>query len=358
MILGMNPRIVILDEKYSGGVTFEKYYNDPETMLETQLKFRKLDACEIVYDHVMGIENQKAWNIYPDFQNDAECGWFGAQVKYSGNAVPFTISFLQDDEKKDILFKRGIPGLFGGLLGKALDFYSYFSEKKEAGFTYEKKPINPGGFPGMGTDGPMTVACMLRGATEFCLDLYEDTAYALELLEYITEAAIFRVKGLRKYFGQPEITPALGFADDSIQLLSCDDYEKFILPFHKKLIAGLTDKTGKNSIHLCGDATRHFKKIQRELGVYVFDTGFPVNFTETFGALSPETQILGGVHVGLLLNGGPGDVAKAVENICSETKPLSKKFIMREANNLSPKTPLENIAAMYAAVKKFGKYID
>jgi len=26
MILGMNPRMVILDEKYSGGVTFEKYY--------------------------------------------------------------------------------------------------------------------------------------------------------------------------------------------------------------------------------------------------------------------------------------------------------------------------------------------
>ena len=70
----------------------------------------------------------------------------------------------------------------------------------------------------------------------------------------------------------------------------------------------------------------------------------------------PETQLSGGVHVGLLLNGGGEAITKAVESICRETKPLSKKFIMREANNLSPKTPLENIGAMYAAVKKFGKY--
>jgi uroporphyrinogen-III decarboxylase len=108
---------------------------------------------------------------------------------------------------------------------------------------------------------------------------------------------------------------------------------------------------------LCGDATRHFKKIQEELNVYSFDTGFPIDFGATLDSLSPEAQILGGVHVGTLLNGSPGQIEKAVESICETVKPLSKKFIMREANNLSPKTPLENIAAMYEAVKKFGKYV-
>ena len=355
MILGMNPRMVILDEKYSDGVAFEKYYNSPRIMLETQLKFRKFESCEVVYDHIMGIP-EHGWQIYPDFQNDIECGWFGAEVKYSGNAVPFTIPFLKDDNKKDMIFKKGIPELFNGLLGKALEFYHYFTEKKNEGFTYESKPLHSIWFPGMGTDGPMTVACMLRGTTEFCIDLYEDTEYALELLDYITEAAIFRIKGLRKYFGQPEITPSLGFADDSIQLLSCEDYEKFILPFHKKIINGLTDGTGRNSIHLCGDATRHFKKIQDELNVYSFDTGFPINFKTTLEKLSSETQISGGVHVGILLGGTPDEIKETVKRICDEVKPVSKKFIMREANNLSPKTPLENINAMYEAVKEFGRF--
>lgn len=361
MILGMNPRMIILDAKYNDGVTFEKYYNDPQVMLETQLKFRKFDSCEVVYDHVMGIP-EHGWHIYTDFQNDVECGWLGAEVKYSGNAVPFTIPFLKDGDKnkKDMLLKKGIPELFDGLLGKALEYYNYFTEKKNEGFTYEGKPINSVGFAGMGTDGPMTVACMLRGTTEFCIDLYEDTEYALELLDYITEAAVFRIKGLRKYFGQPEKTPSLGFADDSIQLLSCEDYEKFILPFHKKLIKELTYQTeteiGKNSIHLCGDATRHFKKIQDELNIYSFDTGFPINFRNMLEILSPETQISGGVHVDTLLRGGRDAIEKAVENICREVKLLSKKFIIREANNLSPETPLENISSMYEAVKKFGKF--
>jgi hypothetical protein len=360
MNIAMNARMTILDAKYNNGVTFEKYYNDPQIMLETQLKFRKYDACEVVYDHIMGIPD-KGWNVYTDFQNDVECGWLGAEVKYSDNAVPFTIPLLGDEKlggenKKDMLFKKGIPELFGGLLGKALEYHGYFTKKKNEGFTYENRPINSIGFAGIGTDGPMTVACMLRGTTEFCIDLYEDTKYALELLDYITEAALFRIKGLRKYFGQPEKSAGVGFADDSIQLLSCADYERFILPFHKKIVRELSDGSGKNFMHLCGDATRHFKKIQDELDVYGFDTGFPINFSRTIKSLSPETMIQGGVHVDTLLRGSPEEIKETVKNICGEIKPLTKKFILREANNLSPKTPLENISAMYEAVKEFGRF--
>jgi uroporphyrinogen-III decarboxylase len=96
--------------------------------------------------------------------------------------------------------------------------------------------------------------------------------------------------------------------------------------------------------------------IQHELNVYSFDTGFPINFKKTLEALSPETQMNGGVHVDILLHGTPKQTQNTVENICAEVKPLTKKFVMREANNLSPETPLENIRAMYEAVKKFGKF--
>jgi len=349
----MNPRMIILDENYSCGVDFEQYYNSPQVMLETQLKFRKFEAYDVVYDHIMGVP-ERGWYIYPDFQNDVECGWLGAEVKYSDNAVPFTVPLLKDDSYKDMPFKKGIPELFSGLLAKALNYYNFFTQKKTEGFTYEGKPIDSVGFAGMGTDGPMTVACMLRGTTEFCVDLYENTQYALELLDYITEAAIFRIKGLRRYFGGPKVEASLGFADDSIQLLSCAEYERFVLPFHKKLIYGLTDGTGRNSIHLCGDATRHFKMIQDELNVYSFDTGFPINFIETLEALSPETQINGGIHVNTLLRAEPDEIKKTVKGICDDVKPLSKMFVLRDANNLSPKTPLVNINAMYEAVKEYG----
>ena len=68
MILWLNPRMIILDEKYSGGVTFEQYYNDPQIMLETQFKLREFESCHVVYDHIMGIP-ESGWHIYTDFQN-------------------------------------------------------------------------------------------------------------------------------------------------------------------------------------------------------------------------------------------------------------------------------------------------
>jgi uroporphyrinogen-III decarboxylase len=32
------------------------------------------------------------------------------------------------------------------------------------------------------------------------------------------------------------------------------------------------------------------------------------------------------------------------------------RFILREANNLSPRTPVENVAAMYEAGTKYGRH--
>ncbi len=355
MIIGMNPRMIILDNTRGQGLSFERYCNDPQVMLETQLKFCKYEACEVMYDHEMGIPKD-GWFLYPDFQNSTECGWLGAPMGYYDNAVPFTVPILQDDANKTALMDKGIPGLFDNLMGKILEFYQYFNKMKDSGYTYEGKPIKRVDLAGLITDGPMTMACMLRGATEFCIDLYEDEAYALALMEFLTEAAIFRIKGLRKFLGLPEKSPSLHFADDSIQLISCDDYERLVLPFHRRLIRELTDGSGKNSIHLCGDATRHFKKIQDELNVYYFDTGFPVKFAEVLRSLSPETQLVGGVHAGTLFGESPEKVAEETKRVCDEVKPISKKFILRDANNVSPNTPLKNIGAMYEAVKQYGVY--
>ena len=355
LTIGMNPRVVLLDDRYNNGVTFERYYNDPQVMLDTQMTFHKLIAFEVEYDHQMGLPAD-GWHVYLDFQNDVECGWLGAEVNYYDNAVPFTVPYMQDDANKRALLDKGRPGLFDGLIGKMMEFREFFLDKQKAGFEYEGRPIHSVGMPGLGMEGPMTVCCMLRGTTEYCIDLYEDEAYALELLDFITEASIYRIKGLRKHFGLPVQPASLGFADDSIQLLSCEDYERLILPSHKKLVRELTDMTGQNSIHLCGDATRHFKMIQDELNVHTFDTGYPIDFAKMLTELAPGTRINGGVHVNTLMRGTPGEIKADVERFCNEVKPLSKRFVMREANNLSPGTPMSNVKAMYDAVKEFGRF--
>lgn len=354
MSLACNPRMILLDpslndEKY----TFEQYFADPEIMAKVQLKFIEYRDTALLYDHIMGAEYIQ-YGLYPDFQNVFEPNWLGCPIHYHEHNDPGTSPILNDDNKYDYLSTALEP--MSGISGKAMQYYEHFLEMKKSGYTYKGKPIEFVYGAGGGSDGPFTNACSLRGATNFCLDLYLDTEYALALMNFITENSIKRIKAFRKATGQPEKLSSMYLADDSIALLSTDDYVRFVLPFHKKLCDELSTGESPNMIHLCGDATRHFATISRELNVKSFDTGFPVKHGELLRELGPDIQLYGGVHVDILLNGTAEQVEAETKRILEDVKPHSRKFIIKEANNLSPRTPPKNIAAMYEAVKKYGVF--
>jgi len=128
-----------------------------------------------------------------------------------------------------------------------------------------------------------------------------------------------------------------------------------VLPYHRRLIATFGPE-GPNSIHLCGDATRHFKTIRDELKVTSFDTGFPVDHGALRRELGPDVTIQGGPHVELLRTGTPRAVRAEAKRILQSGAMAGGKFILREANNLAPLTPVANVAALYAACKEFGRY--
>lgn len=58
----------------------------------------------------------------------------------------------------------------------------------------------------------------------------------------------------------------------------------------------------------------------------------------------------------LVKNGTPETIAQESKRILEDVKPISKKFIFREGNDIPPYTSLENIAALYDACKKYGTY--
>jgi uroporphyrinogen-III decarboxylase len=208
----------------------------------------------------------------------------------------------------------------------------------------------------MGTDGPFTVGCCLMGATDLCIALYEEPDFARDFLGYVTDATIARIKYFRRLYGKPEKTENFGFADDSISLLSVKDYREHILPFHKKLVRELSYKGDNNGMHLCGNATHLFKTMVEELNIRGFDTGFPVRFGELVRELGPTIGISGGVHVDILLWGNHEEIRGETKRILEEVKNLTRKFTIKEANNLSPCTKPESLLVMYNAVKEFGSY--
>ncbi len=337
VILGTNTRYYVLSQAANpDGLTFRQYHGNPDTMLQAQVRFADWDRHNLIQDAERGLPAE-GWDVRVDFQNYYEAAWLGCPIEYVDGQVPDTTPAYADDARKREIFDLR-PTPWSGIMALNLEYYQHMLRRQNEGFEYRGRPIRSVSLNALGTDGPFTVASNVRGATEICLDLYVDPGYARELLDFITEAVIARIRAYREFLGDPVVRPSFGFADDSIQNLSTELYAEFVLPCHKKLVAAFADpaappfepatasamaKAGRtvrhNSIHLCGDASRHFALVQRELNVQSFDTGFPIDFGAVRRTLGPGAQINGGPTVDLLLNGTAEAIREEVRRILRDT---------------------------------------
>jgi len=292
--------------------------------------------------------------VYVDYQNCYEALWFGGEIRFIEGNVPDVPPFLTDDRKQAFL-DQGEPDPFSGWLGRAWDLMDDLREIAD-GHEFHGRPVTiANDVPGCGTDGPFTIACALRGATEFCTDLYADPDFFHAVMHLITEATITRIEAYRKRLGQPVESEAWGFADDSVQLLSVETYSEYVLPYHKRLMDHFGPK-GPNSIHLCGNATHLFPTIRDAMNVQSFDTGFPVDHGALRKALGPDVEIYGGPHVEILRSGSEGEVRAVARAILESGIMEGGRFVLREGNNVAPGTPPANLAAMYETCKQYGRY--
>jgi len=352
MIIGTSVRFTLLDRSINEtGADFERFFNDPDVMFERHLFHQWWIRHHLPQDAEMGLP--EAWTVSVDFQNSYEAMWFGAPIRYFADDVPDCPPIVTDENKWTFI-DHGPPEPFSGWMGRAWEYWEYFREKARS-YEYRGRPVHVGGVPGCGTDGPFTTACALRGATEICLDMYADPDFYHALMTLIVDATIGRMRAFRKRLGVPVDSTVWGFADDSIQLLSTRTYEELVLPYHERLTAEFGAE-GPNSVHLCGDATRHFRVIRDRLKVNSFDTGFPVDFGALRADLGPDVQIYGGPPVALLLSGTPQAIRQEVRRILGTGVTEGGRFVLREANNLAPGTPMANVAAMYDACKEFERY--
>jgi uroporphyrinogen-III decarboxylase len=377
VILGANARYFLASpEANPEGMMFRQYSEDPDVMLRAQVRFADWARRNLPQDVELGPPSA-GWDARVDFQNYYEAAWFGCSIQYLDPEVPDTTPAFSDETAKRRLLTGGPPAPFDGLMARNLDFHETMCRRQREGFTYLGKPIRSVTMCGLGTDGPFTVACNLRGATEMCLDLLVDPGYARELLAFITEATIARITAFRSYLGEPVVRPAFGFADDSIQSLSEETYAEFVLPCHRRLVEAFADPSSPlvpsatppplgprrafaearhNSVHLCGDASRLFPLLARELGIRQFDTGYPIGFAWVRSALGSEAHVFGGPRVELLRQGPADAIAGDVRRILSSGVTAGRRFVLREANNLAPGTPVAHLQAMYDAAKLYGRY--
>jgi len=349
-----NPRMLLLDEKYNAcGISYEEYMHDPEVMGQAVLEWHYWRRFLLPGDHEKGLPAE--WPVHVDFENFYEAAWFGCEVHYRDGQVPDTTPILNDDNKR-MLFDAGVPDPFAGPWpARWFEFVNAWDKKRLRGWTFLGVPVGAvKETPFAGTDGIFTVAASLRGATELCLDLMQDPDYARDLLEYVYEATASRMRAWRDRLELPLPQDDFFGADDAIQFLSAEQYREFVLPFHKRLYDEFATEKGR-AMHLCGNVQRLLPVIKEELGVKVFDTGFPVDFGRLRRDLGGETLVYGGPRAQLFVGGSPEELAREAERILNSGILDGGRFVLQEGNNLPPKTPLENCQALYDTAERAGR---
>ena len=356
LIFGINARLTMFDHPANPrGIEFAEYSSDPEIMIERQVEHQAWVRENIPQDAPMG-RPKDGWRVNVDLQNVYEAGWYGAEIIYRPGQVPDSAPLLADDDRKWQLIERGAPDPFtSGTAAKMWDFYEHMLHRMEEGREYDGLPIVHVDPPAGGSDGPLTICCNLRGAGAFFTDLLDDPDYAHAMLDFVTETTITRIKAYRERTGQDSKPKQGGLADDSVQLISTPMFRELILPYHRRFFNALYGE-GPHSMHLCGDATRHFRTIRDELNVWSFDTGFPVDFTWLRKELGPDVEILGGPSVPFLETATPNQVTERVKEILGSGITEGGRFMLREGNNLPPGVSLDNINAMWYAVHEYSRY--
>lgn len=351
--LRTNPRILIQDpDVNTEGFTFKQVDEDPHAYVMMYLQY--LRYCREVLHRTMDapVGPPDAWPVYLWVYNVFEAAYFGAPVTFSESQLPDTEPLLTDDDRKEEIFDVDIEHpLENPFIAGKLAFWKEM-EAICRDLTFEGRPVNLLPWALCGTDGPVTVACNLRGS-EFLLDLVAEPDYSARLMDFIIRAAVLRREAFAAYWGNLLTVPN-GMADDSSAMLSPEMYVEQVLPHHRSFFeAGPRDM--ERCMHMCGDATRHFPAIVRELGVTSFDTGFPVDHGALRRELGPDVEIQGGPEIALLHDGTPDRVYARAREILESGITEGGRFVLCEGNNLPPGCPVENLEAMYTACLEHGQ---
>ena len=353
MVLCTEMRWYLLDPKLNPtGITWEAYLNDPQIMFDCCLQHAYAARHRIPYqDAILGVPDE-AWTIAPFFANIIDEAWFGCPIHFMEGQAATTVPLFAGRRKQELL-ERGRPGPFEGILGKIREYLEFFKDHAPT-VEFHDRPVKIGLPQPLGFDGILTVANGIRGP-EIFEDMLADEDYYHAVMDLVTEASIARIQAWRQYCGVDPL-PAKGpFADDAIQFISTALYREKVLPYHQRFLSAVYGPVPQNML-LCGNVQRHLPTLVKELNVKAFDTGFPLDFRTLREQVGEDVEIRGGVKVPDLLSCGPAEIyAKAREILTSGIK-RGGKYIMAEANDLAPCVPLENLEAMYAATKEFGRY--
>lgn len=207
---------------------------------------------------------------------------------------------------------------------------------------------------GRADQGPFDLACMIAGPETLMTEMArgENDGQIFELLEFASDAYILYAR-IFKEMGCPGTS--LGEALCSPDVISPKMYEKYCLPFGKKVVSALQSDEFFLAYHTCGNTTRIIDRMV-QTGASILEFDYKCDKAVAKKAAEGKTTLLGPIDPsGVLHHGSIEDVETACREAIEVLAP-GGGFILGPGCALPGTTPPENIDKLIECAKIYGRY--
>ncbi len=207
---------------------------------------------------------------------------------------------------------------------------------------------------GRADQGPFSLACEIRGMSEFLLDiaLNEQPEKIQQLLDFCRQASYrYAVAQIE----QGAHATSIGDSTSGPDVISPNYYRKFAYPQVKKLVDDLKSQNIKLAYHICGNATPIIEDMV-DTGAAILEIDQKADLVKSKAAAADKTTILGPVDPSEIMGNG---TSEQVAEKCREAIDILAPgggFILGPGCALPATTPDDNIFAMIETAKTYHPY--
>lgn len=205
---------------------------------------------------------------------------------------------------------------------------------------------------GRADQGPFSTACLLRGTTQFMMDLMtEDKQVIHDVLEYCRKVSVSFAKAQKDAGAH---ATSIGDSLAGPNLISPDMYREFALEPEISLTEEVQAYGIPFSIHICGNSNGILSDMART-NAKILEIDWQVDMQKAREIIPMSTVLMGNVDPSNpLVLGTPDEVDAAVKKLIACTR--GKGLFVSSGCALGRNTPLENLEAFIAAGRKYGSY--
>jgi uroporphyrinogen decarboxylase len=207
---------------------------------------------------------------------------------------------------------------------------------------------------GRADQGPFSLACEIRGMSEFMMDLAlgEEPAKIHKLLDFCRRVSM---RYALAQTAQGAHCTSIGESPSGPDLISPEYYRRYAYPHVKRLVTDLRAKGVRLAYHICGNATPIIGDMVRT-GAAVIEIDQKADMKTCKDAARGKSTLLGPIDPSDVLANGTPDLVR--EKCLEALKILAPGggFILGPGCALPATTPHENVDVLIEVVKEHGCY--